>query len=336
MVNSAGLRDLLEAERAAMDRNPDSHEDPSPSGTGDGSSGIRDTAATTIVATHGASPLESLTVEKIKIFIARAEPECSRNPAKECWHQFILEEVSLKLQLYQLAARGSDSSASHFDELEAMDWPTFVHFLRCFMDDSGPSKEKTSEGQEIWDRLQGDEKVPLDPRNLHGYVMRTGEALSYAKAQGFTDEQEREVIIFVLRRMKEGNSKNLTLQRMTDELKADEEHQKGLKSFLTAVLKTVAKQTEYLNSFRRSNLKGFPSGPAKAEATEGIAKTQAHLFGVEPQKNKGASNKGKNTKRDRNGALKENRDQNKGTCNACGREGHKWEDCKVHIRGHIK
>ena len=54
--------------------------------------------------------------------------------------------------------------------------------------------EKTSEGQEIWDRLQGDDKYPLDPRNLHSHAMRTGEALNYANAQSFTDEQERKVI----------------------------------------------------------------------------------------------------------------------------------------------
>ena len=63
--------------------------------------------------------------------------------------------------------------------------------------------------------------------------------------------------------MKEANAKNPTLQKMSDDLKAEEEHNKGLRHFLTVVLKKVAKQTEDLNSFRRSNLKSFLTGPAK-------------------------------------------------------------------------
>ena len=68
---------------------------------------------------------------------------------------------------------------------------------------------------------------------------------------------------------------------MTDELKADEELQKGLRSFLTAILKKVAKQTEALRNFGCSNLMGFLKGPAKADKVdEGVVKTQAHLFGI--------------------------------------------------------
>ena len=113
----------------------------------------------------------------------------------------IQEKIWLMLQLYQLATRGS----GRFNELEAMDWTAFVSFIRNFMNNSGPSKEKTSEGQEIWDRLQGDEKYPLGPRNLHGHAMRIGETLNYSNAQSFTDEQEREVITFIRRKRSESN-----------------------------------------------------------------------------------------------------------------------------------
>ena len=99
-------------------------------------------------------------------------------------------------------------------------------------------------------------------------------------------QRNRRRVTYVLRRMKEANAKNPTPQKITDDLKAEEEHNKGLRHFLTAVLKKVAKQMEDLNSFRRSNLKSFLTGPAKGETDK---------------KNKG--------KRDRSEAPKENVDQ---------------------------
>ena len=249
-----------------------SQDDPPPSGTGDGSSGEKESATTTttVVATQGAIPLDSLEKERVKFFIARADPECSRDPKRDGWRQHVPEDIWLKLQLFQLAARGSGTAAGRLMDLEDMDWKEFVRFLRCLVDESGPTKERISEGQEIWDRIKGDDKAPLDPRNTYGLAMRIGEALSFAKNQGFTEEQEREVVTFVLRRMKEANTRNPTLQKMTDDLKAEEDHQKGLRHFLTAVLKKVAKQAEDLNSFRRSNLSSFLTWPAKSAAEESV------------------------------------------------------------------
>ena len=139
-------REDLGADFALEDGYPKSQRDPSPSGTGDGSSGVRDTAATTttVVATHGANTLEGLSVEKIRLFIAKAEPECSRNPSTDWWQQFIPKEFWLKFKLYLLAARGPPSGLSQFTDLETMDWLTFVRFLRCFMKDFGSFKEITS------------------------------------------------------------------------------------------------------------------------------------------------------------------------------------------------
>ena len=164
--------------------------------------------ATTVVVTQGAAPLDTLTAEKIRFFIAKADPECSRDPNRDGWRKYVPEDSWLKLQLYQVAARGSGLAAGRLVDLEGMDWTEFVRFLRCFMDESGPSEERTSEGQEIWDRIKGEDKVPLDPRNIHKLATRTGEALSYAKTQGFTEEQERESITYVLRRMKEATQRS--------------------------------------------------------------------------------------------------------------------------------
>ena len=258
-----------------------------------------------MVATQAAVPLDSLEKDRVRSFITRADPECSRDPNRDGWRQHVPEEIWLKLQLFQLAARSSGSAAGRLGNLEDMDWREFVRFLLCLVDESGPTKERISEGQEIWDRFKGDDKAPLDPRNIHGLAMRTGEALTYAKNQGFTEEQEREVVTYVLRRMKEANARNPTLQKLTDDLKAEEEHNKGLRHFLTAVLKKVAKQAEELNSFRRSNLMSFLNGPAKNVSEDSTAKTSASLGTADPKKEK------KDRKRGRSEAPNENRNGNK-------------------------
>ena len=122
--------------------------------------------------------------------------------------------------------------------------------------------------------------------------------------------------------MKEANTKNPTLQKLTDDLKAEEEHSKGLRHFLTAVLKKVAKQAEEWNSFRRYNLMSFLHGPAKNVSEGSIAKTSASLPTADPRKEK------KDRERGRSGAPNENRKETKT------RKGHVWEDCKVRIGGH--
>ena len=131
--------------------------------------------------------------------------------------------------------------------------------------------------------------------------------------------------------MKEANTKNPTPQKLTDDLKAEEEHSKGLRHFLTAVLKKVAKQAEEWNSFRRYNLMSSLHGPAKNASEGSIAKTSASLPTADPRKEK------KDRERGRSGAPNENRDGNKDpkrACNACGRDGHVWEACKVRLGGH--
>ena len=131
--------------------------------------------------------------------------------------------------------------------------------------------------------------------------------------------------------MKEANVRNPTLQKLTDDLKAEEEHTKGLRHFLTAVLQKVAKQAEELNSFRRSNLMSFLHGSARNVPEDSTARNSAGLGTADSKKDK------KDRKRGRSEAPKENRDGNKDSkkaCNACGRDGHVWEDCKVRIRGH--
>ena len=105
--------------------------------------------------------------------------------------------------------------------------------------------------------------------------------------------------------------KNPTPQKLTDDLKAEEEHSKGLRHFLTAVLKKVAKQAEEWNSFRRYNLMSSLHGPAKNASEGSIAKTSASLPTADPRKEK------KDRERGRSGAPNENRDGNKDPKRAC-------------------
>ena len=89
----------------------------------------------------------------------------------------------------------------------------------------------------------------FDPLKLHDLTMEIGDGASHAEAHYFTKDQEREVITFMLRKMKEVNSNNGTLQRMADKMKSDGEHQEGLQKFLGAILHRVAKKAGDIRDF---------------------------------------------------------------------------------------
>ena len=272
-----------------------------------------------VVAQRGAPALRSLTAQDILQFIREGDPQLREDP--ENFKHLISEDLATQLTCVQSVGQSIGNGADQFQTWQDMDWPEFKVFLDWLARSSTSISGKIPEGVRIWERIIVHKDCPMDPRRTQEFAIQIGEAQSYARKRNFDTETEREVVTHILRQMKD-SKKNKTLLRMADEIKNDKAHTRGLKQFLQAILEKVARQAESLRSFHEQQLEQFVNPLAEPDYKE--------RRGGDRKRDRGDFNKDKDPKR-----PKREQDRTSGsTCNACGRQGHKWRDCRLRLGEH--
>ena len=100
---------------------------------------------------------------------------------------------------------------------------------------------------------------------------------------------------------------------MADDLKAEDQHQRDLVFFLKTILQRVTKQAEDIRNFERAKLLQFIMVPPKVHDPSKEKAPRPDLRKKEDPKREKAKT------RDRKPDT-ENKDRNRSTCDACGRE----------------
>ena len=236
------------------------------------------------------------------------------------FESFIDSDVQRKLDRAQkpALAKGFKEDITKYGPWRDLDPAEFYKLLLIIVDKGEPAQMAKLLHDKLFDPKRK-EDMPLDPTRFETLVERTGSMINMVIQKSVDEEEQARTIAMLLRSMRDPKGINPTLIDMADDLKRTGEDKGSLEEFLDAVMARVGRQAELLRDV------------AKAKLTTLVAKGPTKRPREDERKFDEPDRKVKTKLKTQRGPSA---DEARATCNACGRGGHVWADCKIRLGGH--